>query len=283
MRSLVIGASGLVGGALLRALGDDAIGTYHRREVTGLRRLDACDREAVARTIAEVDPEVVFFPAAQANVDWCETHPDEAYAANVVPALSALDAAGAHGARFVYFSSEYVFDGAAGPYAEDDPVRPLNVYGRQKREVEERVLAADETLVRTTTVFGVELPPGKNFVLRLLASLRVGESVRVPNDQISTPTWADELARAAVAIALERGIWHVAGPDLLARDEFAHRVARAFALAESLIVPVPTSALRQTAARPLRAGLRTEKLARRLGAPLLSTDVALERLAAQLR
>lgn len=260
--ALVVGGSGLVGGALLRALGAHAIGTYRTRPVDGLRDLDARDAASVRALVRELDPAVVFFPAAEPNVDWCELHPDEARAANVVPALAALAAARESGASFVFFSTDYVFDGQDGPYDETADVRPLGVYGAHKAEVEERVLDAGCTVVRTTTVFGTELPPGKNFVVRLVARLRAGEVTTIPSDQLATPTWSDDLARASLGVAHDPGVWHAAGPDLMSRDEFARLVARTFDCDESLIHPVTTDQLHQPTRRPLRAGLRTEKIQR---------------------
>lgn len=276
--ALVIGASGLVGGALLRALGPKAIGTYRSRAVQGLRHLDVTDSPATERVLTELAPAIVYFPAAEPNVDWCETHPDEARAQNVDAAFGALRAARALGADFVFFSTDYVFDGAAGPYPEDAPVRPLSVYAKHKLEVEDRVLAVGGTVVRTTTVFGAEVPPGKNFVLRLVARLRAGEVATIPNDQLSTPTWSDELARAALAVGPRGGLWHVAGPDLLARDEFARLIADVYGLPLDLIRPVTTQELRQAASRPPRAGLRTDKLKRETGMTLMPTRSALVQL-----
>ncbi len=282
MRALVIGASGLVGGALVRAFGADAMGTYRSRPVPGLRPLDARDRAALRRLIVEIGPALVLFPAAEADVDWCEAHPEEARAANVEPARSALDLTREAGARLVFFSSDYVFDGRSGPYDEAATTSPISVYGRHKREVEERVLDAGGTVVRTTSVFGAEPPPGKNFVLRLVARLRAGERVRVPADQVSTPTWSDDLAQGVLAVAAFGGIWHVAGPELLARDAFARVVADVFGLDASLIDAVATAALGQPASRPLRGGLRTDKLRLRIGRPLLGVGPSLERLRGQL-
>lgn len=281
-RTLVIGASGLVGGALLRALGNSGVGTFHTRPAPGLVQLDARLDGAVGRLIEERGADLVLFPAADPNVEWCEEHPEEAHERNVAPALAALGAARASGAHFVFFSSDYVFDGNAGPYDEGAAPRPISVYGRHKLEVEEAVTAKDGTVIRTTHVFGSEAPPGKNFALRLVASLRRGERVRAPSDQVSTPTWSDELARGTLAVAREPGIWNVAGPDLLSRDELARRIARAFGLDPSLVHPVATSALGQKAARPLRGGLRTEKVAARLDAPLLPVDECLARFRQQL-
>jgi dTDP-4-dehydrorhamnose reductase len=277
MTSLVIGASGLVGGALRRALGDASVGTYRSRHADGLRQLDANDESASLRILDDVAPRIVFFAAAEANVDWCEQYPDEAYKANVLPAISSLRLARERGAAFVFFSTDYVFDGEAGPYDENAQTRPLSVYARQKREVEERVLDAGGTVVRTTTVFGSELPPGKSFVVRLVARLLAGDRVKVPCDQLSTPTWSDELARAAIAVAERGGIWHAAGPDFVARDEFARIAAEVFGADPNLVRPVATTELEQLARRPLRGGLRTEKLERETGLTFLPLRAALER------
>ncbi len=280
---LVVGASGLVGAALMRAIGANAIGTFRTRPGEGLRHLDAHDRDATRALIRERDHEAVYFPAAEPNVDWCESHPEEAYAANVVPALMALALSRETGAAFIFFSSDYVFDGASGPYDETAPPAPLSVYGRHKLEVEERVLAAGGTVIRTASVFGQEPPPGKNFVLRLVARLSAGEVVTVPFDQHSTPTWSDDLARGAIAVASRPGLWHAAGPDFMARHRFAELVAEVFGLDTALIQPVRTADLGQAARRPLLGGLRSDRLAREMGIAFAPTRDALSRLREQQR
>ncbi len=272
----------MVGSALLRALPPGAVGTYRTRAAEGLRQLDARDAASVQRLVQELRPTVVYFPAAEPNVDWCEQHPDDAWHANVEPAIGALRFVRAADAQFVFFSTDYVFDGRDGPYHEEAEVAPLSVYGRHKREVEERVLEAGGTVVRTTTVFGEELPPGKNFVIRLVARLRGGETATIPSDQFATPTWSDELARGVVAIGNDSGIWHVAGPDFMARADFARLIAEVFGCDESLIRPVSTHALHQAARRPMRAGLKTTKLQRSTGVALIPTRDALRRLASRL-
>lgn len=269
----------MVGSALLRALPPGTVGTYRTRAVEGLRQLDACDAASVQRLVEELRPTVVYFPAADPNVDWCEQHPDDAWHANVEPALGALRCVRAADAQFVFFSSDYVFDGRDGPYDEEAEVAPLSVYGRQKRDVEVHVLEAGGTVVRTTTVFGEEHPPGKNFVVRLVARLQAGETATIPADQFATPTWSDELARGVVAVGDAPGIWHVAGPDFMVRTEFARLIAEVFGCDQSLIRPVSTETLHQAARRPMRAGLKTDKLRRSKSVALLPTRDALQRLA----
>src|SRR5262249_21687288 len=143
MRALVIGASGQVGGCLLEALrarGHEAIGTHAHHPLEGLGHLDVTDHAAVERVVQEKRPDWVLCPAGLTHVDYCEEHPVEAFAINKDGALAAARAASRGGAGFVFFSTEYVFDGTGGPYAEDDVARPLSVYGRSKWEGERAVL-----------------------------------------------------------------------------------------------------------------------------------------------
>jgi len=280
-RALVVGASGQIGGALCRVL-PDTIGTYRTRPAPGLRQLDASDADAFRRMLDKTGAHVVFFPAAQPNVDWCEAHPAEAESGNLGPLRVALAAAIERDAFLVAYSSDYVFDGARGPYVETDPVSPISVYGRIKVRLEEETLAAGAAVVRTTVVFGSERGEPRNFVLRLVQSLARNETVRVPTDQVGTPTYSDDVARASGMIADARatGIWHVAGPDRISRLELARHAARAFGLSEMLIQGVPTSALGQLARRPLESGLVIDKLRERFGITMHSVGAALADLRA---
>jgi dTDP-4-dehydrorhamnose reductase len=268
MKALVIGASGLVGGALLEGLaqqGSDAIGTYAGHARPGLRPLDVRDADAVRTLADEVGAAVIYLPASLTNVDYCETHPEESYAINVAGVRHVV----ATGRRMVYFSSDYVFAGDQGPYRESDAVRPLCVYGEHKVQAE-RALPSDALILRTTVVYGPEWQ-GKNFVYRLRSTLREGRRLRVPHDQIGNPTYAPNLARAA--LALERkgcaGVYHVAGPTRVSRYEFALAAAEVFGLDQRLIDPIATPELRQPARRPLEAGMWSDKAAAELPFPLV--------------
>ncbi len=262
----MIGASGQVGAALravLAAQGHEVVGTHHGAPQPGTRALDLTDLAATATLIAEARPDVVFCPAGNTLVDYCEDHAEEAFRLNAEAPAAAAAAAAGQGAAFVFFSTEYVFDGAAGPYAESDPVKPLSVYGASKLEGERRVAAANPRalIVRTTVVYGPE-PQGKNFVLRLLRAARAGERVRVPVDQRSSPTYNPDLAAAVVALARRgaTGIVHVAGPEVLDRHAFARLACEVFGLDPACLVPVATAELGQRAPRPLSAGLRTDRV-----------------------
>lgn len=271
MRALVIGASGQVGHSLvaaLSALGHQTIGTHHGHPQPQTRALDISDAAAVARVIDECSPEWVFFPAGLTAVDYCEDHPDDAFHVNRDAPAHAARAAAKHRAGFVFYSTEYVFDGVGGPYTEDDSPRPVSVYGESKLAGERAVIAENprSIVIRTTVVYGPE-PQQKNFVYQLLRRLRAGERMRVPADQISSPTYNADLAAATVALAEgeKTGIFNVTGNRMLDRYAFAHLVCDVFGLDAGLLDAVTTATLKQRAARPLRAGLKIDRIKATLG------------------
>jgi dTDP-4-dehydrorhamnose reductase len=267
MRALVIGASGQIGSALCEVLvarGHEVVGTHARVPQPATRPLDLGDPEATARLIGAVAPRWVFCPAALSFVDYCEDHPEETFRMNRDAAAHAAGVAARQGAGFVFYSSEYVFDGRDGPYAEDDPVHPLSVYGQSKLAGEEATLAANPgtLVIRTAGVYGPE-PQGKNFVCQVLRRAAAGERMRVAVDQVSTPTYNADVATASVELAEggATGIAHVAGSGLLDRHRFGTLVCEAFGLDRDCLEPATTAALGQRAPRPLRAGLVTKRLA----------------------
>jgi dTDP-4-dehydrorhamnose reductase len=281
LRALVIGASGQVGGAITARLtdrGHEVVRTHHGTPQPGTRALDLTDTSATERMIAETEPDWVVCPAGLTHVDYCEDHPDEAMAINRDAPAAAARAAAKRGAGFVYFSTEYVFDGLAGPYAEDDRVDPLSVYGLSKLEGERRVAEENPRalVIRTTVVYGPE-PQGKNFVYQVLRRVRAGEAMRVPADQRSSPTYNVDLAAATVEL-IERdhqGVIHVAGPTVLDRHAFALEVCAAFGLDAGRVAAVETASLGQRARRPLRAGLVVDRARRLLRTPLRTPREAL--------
>lgn len=284
LRALVIGASGFVGGYLARLLaerGHHVRGTYCGRPGPGLCPLDLRDRSQVFDLVERWRPDVIFNPAARPNVDWCEEFPDESWEVNVTGLGHAVNAAERWGSRLVHFSSEYVFDGLAGPYAETDEPNPLSAYGRQKLAGEKVVLgrSRDGLVVRTTVVYGWERR-GKNFVQRLIDEVAADRPVKVPVDQVGSPVYVANLAEAVAELAEKdcRGVYHVAGSDQVDRYTFARAAADTFGLNAALIVPARTSELGQKAPRPTRAGLRVDKARRVLSVPLLGYREGLERM-----
>ena len=265
-RWLILGASGLVGSHLRSALeGRDVIATSHRISVPGAIPVDLTDPVTMTRAVSEARPDVVLVAAADAYVERCEREPAASRAINV-DAVRHVGAAAPH-ALLVVFSSEYVFDGEAGSYGEDDAVAPLNEYGRQKVELEALAREHGEHLIcRVSGVYGWS-PARTSFVAQLVDALRSSRRFSVPSDQLITPTPAPDLAHAVVELVDRgaRGTFHTAGPEIFERPEFARRAATAFGLDAELLDAVPTVSLGLAARRPPRAGLRTEKLSAFLG------------------
>jgi dTDP-4-dehydrorhamnose reductase len=282
-RVLLIGAAGLVGRHVRAALAHrDVIETFHNDPVDGgvdAVQLDLTDSLAVRRLIERVRPTVVVLAAADPSVEGCERDPSGTRRVNVEAAAAVRNAA--PGATLVVFSSEYVFDGRAGTYREDDAVAPLNVYGLQKVALEEIARSSPRHLVlRVSGVFGKE-PRRKNFVWQLVDRLRDGGTFDVPSDQLITPTDATSLGTVLREL-LDRGAtgtFHAAGPEILGRVAFAKMVARAFGLDESRIRARPTAELNLKAKRPEKAGLADAKLRALLGHGLRRPEDALAGLA----
>ena len=276
---LVVGASGLVGRACMKAFGrtGGVTGTYYRRAAPDLLSFDLTDPVAAAPLLERVAPRAVICAGADPHVEGCEIDPAGTRRINVEGTLCLAKAADRAGVPFVFFSTEYVFDGTKGPYAEDAPHAPINEYGRQKADVETGLGGWPKALiVRTSGVFGWS-DDGKNFVLQLIARLGRGERMKVPDDQVITPTYAPNLAAVLVDLVDGgvTGIVHVAGARPMNRVAFARAAARAFDLDPALIDPTPTDALGLKAARPRGAGLATAKAARLAATRLLTAEESL--------
>ncbi len=267
IRAVVIGGSGQIGGWLLHwlaARGHQAVGTYATVPFAGLVPLDSANLDGAAAWIRAQRPDVVFYPAGFTWVDECERDPSRCRVANLEQPLNLARAAGDLGARFVYFSSDYVFDGEDGPYDETASPNPLSEYGRAKREAEltlAEMLGDLALTLRTTWVYGPERQ-GKNFAYQLVRSLVSGKPLNCPSDQISSPSYGPDVALAALTLAEQgrSGIVHVSNPEVMNRVDFARRVANTLGLDADLIVGKPTAELGQAARRPLNSGLLTPKL-----------------------
>jgi dTDP-4-dehydrorhamnose reductase len=249
-------------------------------------RCDVMDADLVARTLGTARPAWVFHTAAFTDVDACESHRETAWSVNVVGAENVALACAGLGARMVHLSTDYVFDGAHGPYTEIDTPNPISHYGATKLESERAVASVlpGALIVRTMVLYGFEPAVRPNFVTWLVAKLRRSEPVRIVTDQFGNPTLADDLA-AALLVLSDRGaegIFHAAGAEWLSRHAFALRVAEVFGLDCSLIAPTTSDAFRQPAPRPLRSGLYTEKIKTAYGLVLSPVSTGLEHVKHQM-
>lgn len=273
MKILVAGCNGLLGQNLLRtappgmelhglarhesALVPEALSSFHRLDIT------AADTWDFVRS--KVRPDWIVNAAALTDVDACERDPAACAGVN----RDAVGRMAASGIRLAQLSTDQVFDGNSGPYGEEDAVNPLNVYGHCKRESETAALSGfpGNLVVRTMWMWGKDGDPKKGFPEFVRANLAAGKPVRAAADQWGTPTRAEDLARAIWALVAggRSGIYHAVGPDWVNRPQWAHRIAALGGLDGSLVQAVTTPELNLAAPRPLRSGLRCDKLARDTG------------------
>lgn len=266
MRILVTGARGQVGHEVVAAL--DAA-DHHEVVAADHAALDVSDRDAVLGAITTLRPEAVIHPAAWTAVDACESEPDRAFAVNALGTRHVVDGASRVGARVLYVSTDYVFDGTkADPYLEWDDPAPASVYGRSKLGGE-RELRSEDTIVRTSWVCGAA---GANMVKTILRLMGDHPTLSFVDDQRGHPTFADDLAGMIVRLAVERrpGLFHVTNQGAVSWYGLAREVLRVAGADPERVRPVATADLDPPRPAPRPANSVLDNAALRLsGVPLL--------------
>ena len=253
MRTLLFGASGLLGKALLRERTEDTI--------TGLssRDADIRDLKRVQQVIRDANPDWIVLAAAYTDVDGCESNRDLAFAVNRDGAMNVALAAQEIGARLLFLSSDYVFDGKkTTAYDVDDPRNPQGVYGQTKAEAEVKLLGLmpECCILRTSWLFGVGGKCFPDTILKLAASRPVLEVV---NDQRGCPTYVVDLARAILQLCRKNaaGIVHVTNSGDCTWFDFAKEIVRSAGLAIP-VRPVSSAQMARPAPRPAYSVLSSD-------------------------
>ena len=265
-RILVFGANGQVGREIMRLAGDAATG-FDRASI------DISDAAAVKQALLARPPSAIVNAAGYTAVDQAETDIDAALRTNRDGAAVLAETACLANVPLVQISTDYVFDGAKrAPYREDDPVAPLNVYGRSKEEGERLVRSTcpQHLILRTSWVFS---PYGTNFVRTMLRLGAERSELGVVDDQTGCPTAAADLAGAILAVLAKAaepgfaawGTYHYRGADILTWHRFAKLIfeqAARYGQKMPRLVPVTSAAFPSKATRPAYSVLSTEKIAR---------------------
>jgi dTDP-4-dehydrorhamnose reductase len=276
-RILVTGAGGALGRSLRAAFEhDDIVGLDHAQ-------LDVSDRDAVLQALGQITPQVLVHAGAWTDVDGCELDPDRAFQVNALGTRNVVEGARLTGARVLYISTDYVFDGLASrPYVEWDATNPLSVYGRSKLGGESE-LGPDDTVVRTSWLCG---PTGRNFVRTIFERARSDQPLRVVDDQQGCPTFTDDLAVMVRRLVVERrpGTFHVTNQGVTTWFRLAREVVQLAGLDPERVQPCTTAELDppRPAPRPMFSVL--DNAALRLGGVHLLDDyhAPLERLVKEL-
>jgi dTDP-4-dehydrorhamnose reductase len=290
VRVVVTGANGMLGGEAVAQLAGRhevlALGFGPGRPPAPDRtyrwlEADLGDGRSVESALLEFGAQAVLHAGAVTDVDGCEREPDAAWRVNTGGAQQVARACRTLGARLVAISTDYVFDGASGPYGEDDLPNARGVYAQSKLAGEWVALsvAPDCAVARVAVVYSGRATARPTFATQVVEKLTRGEVVKAFDDQFTSTTLAASGAAMCLELLLEhryRGLLHVSDETVMDRVDFAKRVARRFGLTGE-IVPVKTADVKLLAPRPLRGGLRVERAAGMLRNRPLTIDAALDR------
>ncbi|MEQ9468978.1 MAG: SDR family oxidoreductase [Ekhidna sp.] len=278
MKVLITGANGLLGQKLVQLYENQAnveliaTGRGENRNPQGTyiyQQMDITSNKEVNSVILKHRPNVVINTAAMTHVDQCELDPEACQKLNVDAVAHLIDACKQTSSFFIHLSTDFIFDGENGPYAEDDLPNPLSKYAESKLESEKLLQASGlkYAIVRTMLVYGIVHDMSRsNIILWVKQSLEDKKQIKVVNDQWRTPTLAEDLAKGCVLIAEKKaeGVWHISGKDLLTPYDMAMATAEFFELDKSLIEEVDGSIFTQPAKRPAKTGFILDKARREL-------------------
>jgi dTDP-4-dehydrorhamnose reductase len=255
MRVTIFGASGLLGRELARELRGETLTALSSKDA------DLRDSTRIGAVVRVSRPDWILLAAAYTDVDGCERNPSLAFAVNSDGAANVAAAASEAGAKLLFLSTDYVFDGARrSPYEVEDPRHPINVYGESKARAEERLLQIlpEVCIVRTSWLFG---PGGKCFPATILKLAATRPEISVVNDQRGSPTFTRDLASALGRLcrASASGIVHVTNSGDCTWYDFAAEIVRASAL-PTVVKPVTSAEFPRPAGRPAYSVLSPESL-----------------------
>lgn len=281
MSVLVTGANGLLGQTIIDQLlqkGYQVVGTGR-----GADRIDAdksinyiykdvdiTDGPAIENLILEMKPKIIVHAAAMTQVDQCELHKQECYNVNVTATRFIIDAAKAVGSRFIFVSTDFIFDGENGPYDESAEPDPVNYYGSTKWVAENAVMESglEWAIARTILVYGSVPATGRMNILGFVKqTLENGKPIKMVTDQVRTPTFVDDLAHGIILMIEKnaRGIFHLSGEEQLTPYDIAVKTAKYLGLDEKLISKASSADIQQPAARPPKTGFIISKAKKELG------------------
>ncbi len=287
---LITGASGQLGNSVLNRLNGkfELLATDINPEISDTSNvlftvLDITDYEKIKRTLSNFKPDVIINLAAFTDVDGCELNPDRAYLLNTRSVEMLSDS---FDGQFIQISTDYVFDGNRGPYNEDANTNPKSVYGKTKLEAEKVVQNFNNNwcIIRTNVLFDYYPSTQASFIKWVIDSLNSNKSIDIVDDQWNNPTWTQSLADVVELVINKnvKGLYNYGGADYLNRFEFAQIIANIFNLNETLILPTSTDRLNQAALRPLRGGLKTEKIEKEFGIKCVKLKYSLKIIKSRL-
>lgn len=270
VRTALIGSNGQLGSDIARLWPGSAMG-QRGRELISLTHadLEVSDLAQVRSVLTGIGPELVINTAAFHRVDDCETYVLDAFRVNALAVKHLAEVCRDLGATLMHFSTDYVFDGRKdSPYLEDDPANPISAYGVSKAAGEHilrYVLPDNHILVRSSGLYGIAGASGKggNFAETMLRLARQGQRIRVVNDQVSAPTYTQDLAETLFKVidARARGTIHITNSGECSWHDFAAAIFSMAGMTPDLS-PITSDEFGAPAQRPAYSVLANTRLAR---------------------
>lgn len=294
-RLLLTGANGFVAGSIIEAAAGPWEVHAASRGVAPIEReglvwhsFDPMDMDAFHDVFHDIEPAAVIHTAAIADIDLCEANRELATRVNYTYAHDLAELCWDHDTRFIFLSTDTVFDGERGMYTEKDIPRPINFYADTKVRAEKAIQEFDGNYVVARVALVMGLPAmgeGNSFVSRMAKALREGKQVTTPEAEVRTPVDVITLGRALTELAGHdcRGIVHLSGNDRLNRYEMMRRIARRLELPEELIIAQDPSGIPGRAPRPRDVSLDNKKAKGILKTPMVGLDDGLELVLAAVK
>lgn len=294
---LVTGANGLLGQKLVELYAErddiELIATGRGADRNGESghiycTMDITSQDDVNEVFDRFRPDAVINCAAMTQVDQCENDREACWLQNVTAVEYLIDACAKHRSFLLHLSTDFIFDGEAGPYTEDANPNPLSYYGESKLASEQLLINSkiDWAIARTILVYGIVRDMSRsNIILWVKKSLEERKEIKVVNDQWRTPTLAEDLAIGCALIVDKKaqGIFNISGKDLLTPYEMALKTADFFDLDTSSMMETDGSIFKQPAARPPRTGFVLDKARKQLGYDPHSFEEGIALLSEQLK
>lgn len=296
---MILGASGLTGYKAMQ-IGKSRFETYGTYNVRGspdksLIKLDITKEDALKKLFHDIKPDLVINTTALHNVDYCETHEEEAFNVNAKAVGQMAALCGNIGSRFIHISTDFVFGGEKGYYTETDNPNPLSIYAKSKLEGEMLTRRCSSyAILRPSVVYGwtpletqgSNSSSGKpmNFALWALSKMKNGEELKIVNDQYTSPTLGDMLAAVAIRVGTKESneLYHVGATSPINRYEFTIKLATMMGYPVDKIKPIESKSFSQVAKRPMNSSLNCEKVQKDLNYRLLNIDESLAIMRSQI-
>lgn len=266
IKTAVIGASGFIGKHLWRSYRTqfpDSVGTGFSADVPGLRKFDIVHPDVAALRLAETGHQAVLISAAKPNVAYCENNREAAYAVNVAGMLACIEQVARLGLQVIFLSSDYAFDGKAGPYSDTDATVPGTEYGRHKVRVEKALpdLTDNYLVLRLSKIYGLQ-KGDRTLIDEMAGLLAKRETIQAATDQRFSPTHVDDVVDSVHKLQAlgAKGTLNLCSPEGFSRYEIATALAKAMGADQDLIKPISLHSLPSMASRPLDTRMRPSAL-----------------------